>query len=211
MVANPIPLRDNVALYLSPEMVHELALGMDPPRSIVVKYGVSDAEYDQLCAQEWFGEMIAKRRMELHSDGVTFAAKARMMAEELFQKLFQSATTGNLAHPLMLDLGKQLTEIGGLKPKVGVQDGGARAPAFSINIQVNTDTAQKSGQRPTGAIDVTPVKVSIPLDPMPPKPEGFRVPDFKLTPDLVGSAQAVQAALATPNTAAGTGTVQRQG
>jgi hypothetical protein len=182
-------------MYLSPEMVQELALGMDPPLDIAKRYGVDYREYTWLEAQPWFGELIAKTRMEQHAEGITFAAKAKMMAEELFQTLFQAATTGNLAHTLSLDLAKQLTEIAGLKPKV-TPGQGASGPAFQININVNSEGALKSGQRPIegSAVEVKPVKMSIPLDNLPPKPEGFRVPDFRLTSDLVGTPQAVQAA-----------------
>lgn len=186
-----IPIHPNPAMFLSPEMVQELALGMDTPYDVAATYGLSQREFDKLQAQPWFGELIAKKRMELADTGILFTAKAAMMAEELWQKLYQHATAGTLAHTVMLDVAKQLTDIGKLRPIPGQPgDTGAK---FQINI--NVGEIKENVRMVDKAIDVTPT-ISIPLDILPPKPEGFRVPDFKLTPDLVGNAQAVQAALA---------------
>jgi hypothetical protein len=190
------PIHPNPAMYLSPEMVLDLALGMDPPYDIAARYGLSRSEFDKLQAQEWFGRAVAQKRLEVSENGQMFSQKAAMMAEELFQQLFKAAITGNLAHPIVMDLTKQLTEIGQLKPRaaVGVSAGG---PAFQINIQVNGADLDKAK---TSRLDIQPVveavTMAIPLgDQLPPKPEGLRVPDFDLRM-LTGSQTAVNAAVA---------------
>lgn len=171
----------------------ELALGVDPPYDIAARYGLSQGEMDQLNSFDWFGEMVLTRRMELQQNGQTFAAKARMMAEELYQKLFQNALAGNLAHPLSLEMAKQLTDIGGLRKGPAADQ--PSGPAFQININV-APGGQGPGIAEAKIIDVTPVVISVPADPLPARPEGFRVPDFRMTPDLVGTPSAVAAAQA---------------
>lgn len=188
------PLHPNPALYASPEMVMELALGAEPPYDIAARYGLSQGEMDQLNSLEWFGEMVLARRMDLQQNGQTFQAKAKMMAEELYQKLFQSALAGNLAHPLALEMAKQLTEIGGIKK--GPVTGEGAGPAFQININVTNAGTPPGTHDDLKVIDVKPVVISVPADPLPARPEGFRVPDFRMTPDLVGTPQAVRAAQA---------------
>lgn len=192
-------MHPNPALYLSPEMVNELALGNLPPYEIAGRYGLSQGEFDMLQRQDWFGQLVAKRRMEFADEGIGFRAKARMMAEELYQKLFQQATVGTLASNLMLDMTKQLVEIADMKPKQGQSDR-PDGPAFQININVNAETAQRPGPRPIegAARVVAPVTITIPKDDLPARPEGFRVPDFKLTPDLVGTPATVAAVTGIP-------------
>lgn len=190
-------IHPNPALYYSPEMVAELAMGMDPPYDIAARYGLSRDEFDQLQAQTWFGELVARKRQELADDGILFSSKAAMMAEELWTRLFQAACTGTLAHPLVVETAKQLTEIGQLKPKAAAgQVGGG--PAFQLNIQVNgVPTGRAVAVEATKDAPPEPA-MSITLgDPMPEKPPGLRVPDFDLRVGprtLVGTSAAVSAA-----------------
>jgi hypothetical protein len=193
----PVRLSPNPGMYVSPEMVAEMALGKDTEHDIAARYGLARFECDWLTAQSWFAEMVARKRQELHENGDLFSAKAAMMAEELWVRLYQSALTGGLPNNLIMDAAKSLTEIGRLMPPKGgpaVQQGGG-GPAFQININLTGD-AQGPGRVKAEVIEATPVTVSIPKDDLPPKPAGFRVPDFKLTPDLIGSPVAQNAAVA---------------
>lgn len=186
----------NPALYLSPEMVTELALGMDPPKDICARYGIADFEYAKMASQEWFGELVAKRRMDLNDNGQLFEGKARMMAEELYVRAYQQALTGGLTANLVIDLAKQLAEIG-MPKSARATANMPTGPQFQININMPADR-QGPGKAEL-ARDITPPKVTvtIPADPIPPRPEGFRVPDFDLRRGaLVGTPQAQQAALA---------------
>lgn len=193
------PVALNPALYLSPEMVSELAMGMDPPYAIAARYGLEQAEFDILQAQTWFGAEVARKRMEYADGGTLFEIKARLMAEEMYTDLFKLAKADELAHAMRVEVAKQLRDIGGLGVK-GVA-AGETAPRFAINIQVN-GVDQNVAQRTR--LDLAPtapvVTMVIPFDqPLPPKPEGLRVPDFDIRAQrspLVGSPAAVQAALA---------------
>lgn len=185
--ANPHP---NPALYLSPEMVNELALGMDDMYAIAARHGLSRYEFDQLSDQQWFGQLLVTRRMLLADQGVTFPLKAAMMAEELWQDIFAKHKGGDLQVALALDMAKQLTEIAGMKPKDRMPGAAVGGPAFQININIGEaappEPRKAKAPDPKQVIEAKPV-VSVAFgDPLPPKPAGFVMPDFKMTPDLVG-------------------------
>lgn len=194
------PYHSNPALYTSPEMILELALGAEPDLDIAAKYGITAAEFGQLQTYEWFVQMVVERRMDLAQQGLLFEHQAGMMAEEIYKKLYQQAITGTLAHTLMLETAKAMREIA--KPKQAAGAVGPGGPAFQINIQVNgVDAAAAKGRRfdDTVAKPTVPV-ISIPMgqvQTIPPKPEPLRVPDFDLRVGaLVGTPNAVAAAQA---------------
>ena len=215
-------------LYYDPQLVAELAMGAEHPHEIAERYGYAPEDYETLAALPWFAELVARRRTELHEDGALFQAKAAMMAETLFVRLFQQSMVGALAAPLTVEVAKQLSDIGRLKPQPqGVIDR-AGAP-FQINIQVNgTDVVTNHNplvQAPIG--DVAPAlvmdfageappsrpppdaslrDVNLPADRYAPDPipENFppppiKVPDFDLRfSSLAGNPQARAAATSTP-------------
>lgn len=181
------PWTPNPALYLSPEMVAELALGQDDPLTIAAKYGLSTAEFESLNSQEWFGQMVYQKREELTSDGMTFKIKARMIAEEVMQDVFSLSKTPTGMRPEhRLEFLKQVAEYGGLKPKQGHE--GPTGPAFAITINLPDNPTGPQSRAITGETMVKPDPMIIDMNPIPPKPEGFKVPDFKLTNDLTGAA-----------------------
>jgi hypothetical protein len=213
----------SVVLHYDPQMVAELALGADHPHEIAARYGVDVVDYERLSDQPWFERLVAEKRHEYHDTGVLFTAKAAMMAESLFTRLFQQSMAGSLTQPLMVETAKQLADIGRLKPQpLNVQPPPGNAPAFQINIQVNGSDVLASSAPAMVAVPADPPSAAeaamrlefgdtVPtpdpaaaLDALGPAPVGIRVRDFDLRPSaLVGDPSAVQAALRSvpsPNT-----------
>lgn len=177
----------NPALYLSPEMVAELALGVDPPLQVAQKYGLSPAEFMALQAQDWFGKEIYRKREELHADGMTFQVKARMIAEEVMQDFFRKSKTQDLRPEHLLEFLKQTAGYGGLTPKVGAVTGPA-GPAFQINITL-PDNPQGPSLAKIETADAPPEPLIIEMtaqESIPPPPPQIAVPGFRLTNDLRG-------------------------
>jgi len=137
----------SVILHFDPMMVAELAMGADAPLEIAERYGVDFADFEHLLNQGWFQRLVANKRTEFHDTGVLFTAKAGMMAEALLTRLFQQSMAGSIAPPLTLDVAKQLTEIGRLKPQPINTAPGQGAGAFQINIQVNGADVTKPENR----------------------------------------------------------------
>jgi hypothetical protein len=184
------PWTPNPALYLSPEMVAELALGQDDPLTIAQKYGMTVAEFEALNAQPWFGDAVYRKREQLQAEGVTFVAKAQMMAEEMWQDIYQLSKSGDgMRMEHRIEAAKQLTDIAGLKPKAAAAS--ANGPSFTINISI-PDNPQGPQLKAVGGhseADKPPAMVieMKPADDFPKPPPGLKIPDFKLTPDLVGN------------------------
>lgn len=146
-------------------MVVEMAMGADPPDEVAKKHGLTLGEYKHLHAQDWFVELVARKRQELHDNGFLFQQKAAMMAETLLTKLFQQSMGGQLAPPLMLDTAKQLVDIGRLKPQAGAPAGAGMGPAFQINIAVDgraltLGAGVPAPVSPAPPVDVTPSAVA---------------------------------------------------
>lgn len=200
-----VPIHPNPAMYASPEMVQDIAIGKDPTYEIAARYGLSQGELDWLLTEEWFARSVAQRRLELHENGMLFSAKARMMAEEMFQDLFQLSKADQLAHPLRVDVAKQLSILGDMVPKGGVTAGDGQ-PRFQLNIQVNGVDQAAARRTRLDVEDVKPVVTmhipfSGPAVAAAPVQADLTVPDFQIPApnrDLVGTAEAMQAAVAQP-------------
>jgi hypothetical protein len=135
----------SLILHYSPEMVAELAMGAEHPHEIAERYGVDPTDYELLASQEWFGRLVAQKRHEFHDQGMLFVAKAGMMAEALLTRLFQQSMAGAIPPPLTVEVAKQLTDIGRLKPQPLSTQPGAAGNGFQINIQVNGSDVIHSG------------------------------------------------------------------
>jgi hypothetical protein len=103
---------------------------------------------------------------------------------------------GSLAAPLMVEMAKQLSDIGRLKPS-SLAAAAASGPPFQINIQVNGLDVVHS-HAPQELVPVAEVATEMVIDfapGLPPPPPALKVPDFDLRPSaLVGTAQAQHAA-----------------
>lgn len=178
----------NPGIYTSPEMVAELALGAEPPLDIAHKYGMTPDEFGFLQAQPWFVDAVYRKREELQANGVTFQAKAKMMLEEGLTDLFKLSKTGQMAANLTLELTKQLAEVAGVKQQAKLPQT-ENAPTFAINIVLPDNPAGPSQRH----VEATTIPQAPPMvidlkartvDTLPPKPQGFTVPDFKMNDDL---------------------------
>lgn len=144
--APPPFVRDtSPGLYVSPEMVTELAMGLDPELAIAAKYGLDAVAYQALSGLEWFQAAVYRRRQELADEGVTFAIKAAMVSEELMMEGYKLAKAGSMKPNEITDLLKVTSSLAGMQPKhTQAQAGGA---AFQIVINV-PDQVSAPGARP---------------------------------------------------------------
>lgn len=173
----------NPALYLSPEMVAELALGLEPPITVVEKYGFTLRQFVQLQNMPWFTEAVYRERERQRNEGVTFQSKSRLMAEELWTDIYKEAKANSYKSELKVDVAKQLTEIAGLKPK-NVVTPGQTGPSFTVNISI-----PESMQGPRSAqtiLDVTPPAIDVQFDAVETPITGTRTLDVPVDFDLVG-------------------------
>jgi hypothetical protein len=194
----PDPSGFSLILHYSPEMVAELALGADHPHEIAERYGVDPVDYEHLASLDWFQRLVIQKRTEFHDTGVMFTAKAGMMAEALLTRLFQQSMAGTIAAPLTVEVAKQLTDIGRLKPQPLNNTPGAGGGAFQINIVVGDREVMASSHAVTVPAPVEPTldTPAMSLDFNPPKGSpprtvsNLKVPDFDLRHPLAPHANA---------------------
>lgn len=128
----------NVVLSLPPELVADLALGLESPTDIAQRHGISSSDFMALQTQPWFQDAIIRKRQQLADAGQVFREKARLMHEDLARDVYMAAKANILKPSETLDLLKHLAEIGDLKPK---QQQIAAGPGFKINIVLPTQTS----------------------------------------------------------------------
>lgn len=178
-----------LALNLSPEMVFELAMGLEPPYDVARRYGIEPDDLDLLMEQAWFQDAVYRRREQLSDEGQSFPIIADMMARDGFQRLFQRDKIGELKPGESIELYKLLGGYAGMNPKTPVQQGSG-GPQFSINITVGEVTPGNKTILDASHEVIETKPMVIALEPeLPAKPEGLRVPDFDLRKanELVGT------------------------
>jgi hypothetical protein len=126
-------------LNFDPAMVLEIAMGADHPHDVAERHGVDVVDFEHMLTLPWFNELVARKRQELADAGQLFQIKAAAMAEALLTRLFQQSMAAAIAAPLQVEVAKQLTDIGRLKPAPGAAL--PSGPGFQINIVVATPDA----------------------------------------------------------------------
>ena len=175
-----------VALKIPPEMLVELALGMEDPVTVARRHGYSEKDYETLAKQPWFLKVLSAKQQELADQGWTFRAKMAMLAEDLLVDVWMEAKSSESAS-FKLDAAKYLTKVADLEPKPAQQSAGAGGGGgFSIVINIpqlppgfedayRSKGASEAKQEPP-TIDITPNKPDTPK-----VLENLTVPDFDLS------------------------------
>lgn len=176
----------NPVLYLEPDMMLELAMGLEPAFTIVQKYNFDLKEFVKIQNLPWFADALMRERERLRDEGFTWQAKARLMNESLLQDLFVEAKTLGMKPEMKLELSKHLADMTGTRKPV--QTGPSTSgPQFQITITLPDNPRGPvnvkdmiEGQRSETApmvIDMSPPARS-PLSPI--------ASLFKLSNDLAG-------------------------
>lgn len=106
---------DNL-LTLSPQLLVDLALGLEPLQVIATRYGGTLEQLQDVMAHPVIADRISHTRNELQKEGTTAKWKARMAAEDLLRDLYLRAkTTDSLSQ--LNEAVKTLAKIGDLEPK----------------------------------------------------------------------------------------------
>jgi hypothetical protein len=142
-------------LNFDPAMVLEIAMGADHPHDIAERHGLDVVDFEHMLALPWFNELVARKRQELQDAGQLFQIKAAAMAEALLTRLFQQSMAAAIAAPLQVEVAKQLTDIGRLKPTAAAPLAG---PGFQINIQIASPSPDATATSPL--VNVTPQSAS---------------------------------------------------
>jgi hypothetical protein len=187
-------------LDVRPELVAELAMGVEDPQAVAARYGVEGEAWDEL--QKWkpFIDAIAAQKAEFDKNGYTFRVKSAMKADVLADRVFVQALTNEATFLQKVEALKLFTKLGDLEPnpKASVPAG----PAFSITIDLGGGQKTLVEVKPSTVAEVEeatyvdaepelvtadggdsesvdrPVLGDVATNVV----SGFKVPDFDLTP-----------------------------
>ena len=139
-----------------PRLPLEIALGIDDPVDVAVRYNLSTEDLNALLCTPAFQAQVANYRKDLHENGEVFRAKARVQAELLLDKSFLMINDPNTPANVKADLIKSTVEWSGLKPsgKAVVDPGTGFSITFNFPLPSGDPAPPLPKQpRPTITVD----------------------------------------------------------
>lgn len=121
-------------LKIKPEMINEVATGLEEGKDIAQRYGFSEAEWDEIKERPDFQQAVAKVRSEMERSGQTFRLKAAVMADSLMENMYKHAMDSETPVKDKAAALQLLTRVGELEPKASAQV--SAGPGFSITINL---------------------------------------------------------------------------
>ena len=156
------------------EMIHEIAVGLELPHEVALRYGYSQSEYQTLEKTKWYQRALAQAREEQEANGLSLTTKMRIMAESMLVHTFHAAKASESVQN-KLDVAKYLSKLADIEPKQNQQ----LAPTSGFNIVINIPDYGQSDSK-TITLEGHANELSDSLDS--PKPGYVRLPVY--TDDL---------------------------
>ena len=126
----------------SDQLLRELALSiarnnvgaMLPISSVIAGEGLTQSEFDQIAANPQYQRYLDAYTTELKENGFSFAAKSRVLAEDLLPVAYHMAKDPDVPAATRAKMIENLVDWGDLKPKNSA--GQTAGPGFSITINL---------------------------------------------------------------------------
>lgn len=136
-----------------------------PLHEILAVEGIQQAEYDEIAKNPQYQHYVTAFEAELKGNGFSFAAKSRVLAEDLLPTAYHMARDMDIPAATRAKLIENLVEWGDLRPKNSANS--ASGPGFSITFNIpsigntpqNTITiAAENPQKPLEILEEVPVR-----------------------------------------------------
>lgn len=121
-------------LDVPPELILEVAVGVDTLESICQKYGYSTSHVEQLRNDAGFKARVAKTESDLQRDGFTHKYRAAYGADIGLQEMIRMLKDPTVSNALKVDIYKELVKTADLVPKQNVQQQAGGGYSITINI-----------------------------------------------------------------------------
>lgn len=119
-------------LDVPPQLVLEVAYGVEDPEQIALRHGFSDSEWLLLKAHAPFIKQVEDKKAELKAGGYSFRLKSAFIAEDLLDALYKKASEEDASFSVLLETIKFTSKAAGLDAPVKTDN--APGSRFSINI-----------------------------------------------------------------------------
>ena len=117
-----------------PRLSFDVALGIEDEETIRGRYGYTEKEFNNILAQPTFRTELATHYSVLRETGATFAVKAKLIAEEKLEDMYQIISNPGIDPKVRMETWKAVTKAAGLE---STPDKGIQANAQTVNIQIN--------------------------------------------------------------------------
>lgn len=144
-------------LTIPPEMITELALGLEPEADILARYNIDPNDYHDVAVTPAFVEYMASAKASLERQGYDLKYRLRLAAEALLMSSYRDAisATASVAH--RFEAAKYFAKIAEVEPKANAVTTSGPAMVIQINLP-NRETLTLSPAEEE-IIDVVPVEV----------------------------------------------------
>jgi hypothetical protein len=171
--------RSRALVDTPPEMIQEIAVGLEAPHEVAYRYGYERADFDELSRTRWFMKAVGEAAERLEKSGWSVQAKAAMLAESMLVNAYHAARASDSVTN-KLDVAKYLSKIGGLEPNPNqlnhTADGGF---SITINIPKYKDDDESDSQKVSidaNAEDVTDMGSNVGA--LGPRPNYIKIPTY---------------------------------
>lgn len=123
---------DPAGMGFPPTLPMELAMRDRPPSEICAAYGITQDEYEKMCASPVFLQAVQNSSDLLAKEGYSFRAKAGLQAEELLKTSWQMIHNINTPSAVRSQMIANTVRWAGFDAKVDTPSGGT-----SFNVQIN--------------------------------------------------------------------------
>lgn len=109
--------------------IYEVAIGILEDSDIMVRYSLTDTEFNELAATDYFRDGVAKLRKSLLADDITIREKAKYAVDILIPTLIRMVESEAGSMTARLDAFDRLTKLTG---EVGGADSAPLGPVFQV-------------------------------------------------------------------------------
>ena len=138
LLMNPAVSADTVLRTLALAVARNEVGPNEPLPVIVAQEGLTQPEFDAISTNPMYQRYVDGYRRELKDSGFSFAAKCRVLAEDLLPTLYKIATDDDAPAAARVKSIENLVTWADLKPKENAAL--TTGPGFSISITVNGAT-----------------------------------------------------------------------
>jgi hypothetical protein len=125
------------AVDINPEMLLQIATGLEEPLDIAQRYGFNEEEFAALSNWPPWQAALEAKRTELQQTGVTLRIKSAFMAEDVLQRAYLAVCGHDATLPQKMDFIRLAAKLGDVEPKPNF-NAAAQGNGFSISINFSS-------------------------------------------------------------------------
>lgn len=143
-LATPPPpsVRPNITNY-SQHFIMELALGLESPDALCIRYDITPSEYSLLLANPVFQTDLTHWKSKMVDEGLSFKLKARIQAESYLEEIDELISDPTTSKETKLAAISRIVSWAGLEQSKTTSEAGSK-PSVTINITRFSDNTQEA-------------------------------------------------------------------